>query len=217
MTALQQGSTWFLDVVDDLQIPGWFYVPGNMSSSEQREWLAACLEALPTAIGTRGYDGNEIGPDDVLPSLREALEIRSTSPSHGIFQVWPTRGPGSVFCHVTILDTAVAPRWSELDAVCHSIDAPHIGPGLQCSIEGVVERDGTRMDTASVHLVFDDGETTLMLSINESFAPLVAYALPGLVALMESVRMVDAGGRQFRSIAPSGLLEEAPWNVEDDQ
>ncbi|UFU07089.1 hypothetical protein [Ruania halotolerans] len=217
MTASAVHTPWTVDVVDDLQIPGWFYVPAGMSATEESAWLAACLDELPTAIGTAGLDGAELGPEDVLPILREALEVRSTSPSHGIFQVWPTRAPAAVTCHITILARADAPRWTELDAVVHAIEAPHIGPGLQCSIRGTVDRDGVSIETASVHLVFDDGETTLMLSINESVAALVALALPGLVALMESIRLVGPEGASFRSRAPSGIVEDPPWQIEEDR
>ncbi|UFU03366.1 hypothetical protein LQF12_01775 [Ruania suaedae] len=217
MSAAAEPVAWTLDVVEDVQVPGWFFVPAGLAAAEQEQWLAECREALVEITEAQGLDAGELDSQRLRSELLGGLEARAASPSLALFQVWPAGALGSVLCHVSVLASSDLPDWTGIGAAVHPIEAAHLGPGLQCSIRRTVEVDKEPVELASVHLVFDDGETTLMLSLTEALAPVVAYALPGFLTLMESIRMVADDGRPFRSLPPSGLVAEEPWQLEEEQ
>lgn len=192
--------------------PGWFIVPTDMGAQERTTWMAETFGSIRASWGDAWEDEHE---KQVLRLLEEGLRVRAESPSTMIFQVWPILGPLALSCHVNVLSSDGLPDWSDLGAVVHSAEAPGIGPGLQCSVRRTLHEGDERIDLMSVHFIFDDGTTTLMLSLDETIAVALARALPGLTGVLESVRMERSDGTTFISIPPDGILEDAPWQLED--
>lgn len=208
---------WTLDVVEDVEIPGWIYIPSDMTPEEREAWIAGSAHSIADIVGDKGFDGEDISFADVQPLLEAALEMRDEADSSFMFQIWPVYGPASVVCYITVLPSADLPDWTEISDVVHTVDAPHIGPGLQCSTRrNVVADDGTELELSSVHLVFDNGDATLLVSVDEAIAELVACALPGLTILKEVLAMKRDDGVPFQSVSPSGVLQGSPWRLEDE-
>jgi len=210
-------EAWGIDVVDDLEIAGWVFVPTGIEPQDHERWIRETASKLGEVVGNEGFEGETVTFEDVRPILQNALDERERAHSVAMFQVWPVQGPAAVYCHVSILSNDGLPDWTEIGAVVHSIEAPHIGPGLQVATRRTIEVEGDPVELASVNLVFDNGEVTLLLTIDESLAPLVAYALPGLLLLMESIRLVRADGVPFVSERQVSLVEDPPWRFEEDQ
>lgn len=212
----EQGGEWRLDVSDDIEIPGWFYVPSGLEASEAAGWVEDCMGTLPAVIGDKDFDGNPINPEEVRAALRSVLDLRASAESVAMFQVWPVRGPAAVTCHVNIVASSALPNWSQLnDAYMHRIEAPHVGPGMHCATRRTITVAEEQVDLASVHKIFDNGDVTLILSIQESIAALVSCALPGLLSLQEVIRMERADGRPFESVPLMGVLEDGAWPFEE--
>lgn len=215
--ASQQTDDWVLDIVEDMEIPGWIYVPDQMTPDQREGWIAGSAHSVAEIVGDKGFDGEDITFADVRPLMEAALEMRDEADSVAMFQVWPARGPASVVCYVTVLPSSGLPDWFEISDVVHSVEAAQIGPGLQCMTRReVIAEDGTPLEVSSVHLVFDNGDVTMMLSIDEAIAELVTLALPGLLILKEIIAMQSSDGVPFRSLPPSGITEDAPWRLEDE-
>ncbi len=208
---MKSPDEWALDLVDDdLEVPGWLFVPQGMAKEEREQWTA---EALAEMSGTIGWDGQPIDDADAREVLTAALEQRATSDSLAILQVWPPLGHVAAMCHIDILPSSGMPDWTETDAVLHPIEAPHIGPGLQCSTLRTVQVDDLHLELSSVHFIFDDGDVTLMFSLSEAVAPLISVALPALVLLMHNIRMIrSSDGAVFESVLPRGVVDEA-WSI----
>lgn len=208
---------WVLDVVDDIEMPGWVFVPEGLTAQEQATWTDEITGALLDALDTTGWDGQDISEADVRQVLAAALEERASSPSLAMFQVWPLPAAAAVMCHISVHPSDDLPDWTTLeDVVVHAVAAPHIGPGLQCTVR-VRERGagGEEFELVSVHQIFDDGDLTLVLSLDEAPALLMAPALPGLLALAGVVRMHRGDGTPFVSVAPPSIPDESPWQLED--
>lgn len=210
-------DTWRLDVVEDLEFPGWFQLPTDLDDAGRAAWTDACAAEVHTLLASDDPEVEVVGDDDVRRLLAAALELRATSPSLAIFQVWPVSLPATVQCHVNILASADLPDWSTVgDAVVlFPIEAEHIGPGLQLAVRRTVVDEGETVELMSLHYVFDDGDATLMLSLEESLPPLIGAALPGLVGLKDTLRMVREDGTPFVSRAPEGVEPADIWPMAD--
>ena len=95
-------------------------------------------------------------------------------------------------------------------------DAPHLGPGLEViTSHSLTLDDGEVVELTGVHFVFDDGELTVVVSLDQTLTTLISIALPALVALVHNLRVVNASeDTVFQAVAPSGLLVEGPWDFE---
>lgn len=189
MTAVQ--ADWTFGVTDDVALPGWVFLPERLAADAQPLWLERAAASVRAAIGDVDWAGEPIDDSSIREGLVAAYEVRSEAPAVAMFQVWPLPVPASVLCHVSLLSSEGLPDWTTLDdVVVHPIDDPNLGAGVQCVVRRVEELgDGESIDLVSIHLVFADGDTTLMLSLDEAPAPLIGAASPGL-AMLASVLTV---------------------------
>ena len=142
---------------------------------------------------------------------------RAEAESAAMLQVWPPLAGHTAMCHVNLLPSEGMPSWTEMeDAVVQPTDSPHLGPGLEViTSRKLTLDDGEVVDLTGVHFVFDDGELTVMVSLDETLTTLISIALPALVALIHNLRVVNAAeDTVFEAVAPAGLLVEGPWDFE---
>lgn len=207
-------STWSLDLVEDIEVPGWLFIPKDMDDEQRNEWVSTVLDDL---IGKEGWDGEPIAKDEALDVLTSGIAESDAADSIATFQVWPPLSGDIATCHIGLYPSAEMPDWIDSDAIVHRFDAPHIGPGIQCSTKReVVNDDGPNVPLAGVHFVFDDGESTLVVSVAEGYEPLTVYALRGAMALLATLRLVrSSDGKSFRSVEFDGVLEDSPWQFEE--
>ncbi len=210
-------NAWTLGLVDeDFELPGWLFLPEGLEADEQRQWVSTALGEL---AGTTGLDARPLDVTGARELLESARAERAASDSHAMFQVWPSFRGETVTCHLNILASGGLPEWTEPsdDAVVHPADATHIGPGLQCTTRRVVElQDGRQVELTGVHFLFDNGDVTLLLSLDEAATPLIARALPAFVMLTQNLRMErKADGAPFEAVPPQGLVADGPWPFEE--
>ena len=206
---------WTFDLVDDdLDLPGWLFLPPDLDAAGRQQWVAGCVSDL---VGTSLWDEGVVTADLATRLLEEALEQRAESESAAMLQVWPPLAGHTAMCHVNLFPSEGLPAWTELeDAVVQPTDSPHLGPGLEViASRKLTLDDGEVVDLTGVHFVFDDGELTVMVSLDETLTTLIAIALPALVALLHNLRVVNAAeDTVFEAVAPTGLLVEGPWDFE---
>lgn len=206
---------WELDLVDqDLDLPGWRFLPPDLDAADQQQWVS---ESVADLAGTPGWDQEVVTAEGARALLLEALSQRGESESLAMMQVWPPLAGQTAMCHVNILSSEAMPSWTDLDdAVVHPTDSPHLGSGLHVITSRTGTLEGVEgVEVTGVHFIFDDGEITVMLSLDETVTALISIVLPALVALMHNLRVVNsADGTVFKGIVPQGLLVESPWDFE---
>lgn len=205
--------TWALDVVDDgLELPGWVLVPAGLSGKEREAWRVGLVEEI---TGTPGWNGEPVTADEARDIVATGLALRESSDALAMFQVLPAVGGETVNCFINVLPSAELLDWRDFGLV-QAAEAAHIGPGLQCSTRRTIEAEGNLIEVAGVHLVFDDGDTSLVFSLDETLAPLISSALLGFLALVQHVGMVGEDGRRFASLPPAGVPPEDVWPLQED-
>lgn len=215
LSATHDDEEWGIDLAEDIDVPGWLFIPEGMDSRERARWVKESLDEVSRISDGALGGGRDTTESEVRAVLEWGIEERRRSPSLAVFQVWPMRYPTAVMSHINVVPSAGLPSWAQSEAVVHPIEAPHVGPGLQCTVKDVVWEDGQRFDLTSMHLIFDNGDVTLMLSIDEAPTPLITFALPGLFMLMDNITMARRDGLPFSSIAADDVLQPGPWQVEE--
>lgn len=206
---------WSLDLVEDIDIPGWVFVPEGLGRPEQEVWLGEAGQLLTEIIGSENSGDPVATAREVRTVLESGLAARADSGSYVIYQVWPVVAPAAVICHVNVVSSNDLPDWSELDGAMHAAEARYIGPGLQFSTRRSVDGPEGPVELNSVHLVFDGGDVALMLTLEESLAPLVSRALTGLTVLKDALQLTRADGTKFVSNAPVGIATDEPWPFDE--
>lgn len=205
-------SEWRVELAEDIDIPGWFFIPDSAGAEDQDRWIAQNAEELSSLVGSNRWDGQPTTEDDIEDILRLAFDERDSSDSDALFQVWPMPFPATVLCHVNLVTSASLPSWSEPGVTVHPMEAPYLGPGVQVS----ARRTEDDVDLVSVHLVFDNGDVALIMSLEEAPAPLITRVGPEFMMVSEAIRIEGADGSPFVGTLPVGCRpEEAPWEFEE--
>ncbi len=206
---------WTLDLVDqDLELPGWRFLPADLDAADREQWLT---ESVADLEGSPGWDEEVVTAEGARELLLDALDQRTASESLAMLQVWPPLAGQTAMCHINILPSEAMPSWTDLDdAVVQPTDSPHLGHGVEVITNRKVTLEGVDdVDVTGVHFIFDNGEITVMVSLDETLTALISITLPALVALMHNLRVVNqADGTTFQAVAPQGLLVDAPWDFE---
>lgn len=208
---------WRLSFAEEFDAPGWLQLPRGLAPKDHGQWIATALSWLSALMHEAGSPMDEPAVPEFRRILRAGLEERARSRSFVIYLVFPVATPAAVLCHLNVMASEALPPWSALDGVVHSAEAPHIGPGVQFSSGHRVYAGGRPTELCAVHFAFDDGEVALLMSLEESVPVLISRALPGFVQLKDALRMERRDGGRFTSVPPEGVLEEAPWRLEQPE
>lgn len=206
---------WSLELVDDVDLPGWVFLPEDLSPGDREVWLSEAANVLSDAIGNSYSEDLAVVQSDVRSMLEIGLAERAGSGSYLMYQVWPLLAPATVLCHVNVVASEDLPDWNSLDGVVHSADARYIGPGLQFSTRREIDGPEGTVELNSVHLAYDGGDVALLLTLEESLAPLVSRALVGFTLLKDALQLRKGDGTLFASAAPAGLVADEQWPTED--
>ncbi|QYJ05590.1 hypothetical protein KUV85_07910 [Nocardioides panacisoli] len=207
---------WSLDFAEDVDLPGWVFLPVGLEEEDRELWLTEVSTALSDLVGSRSIDGVPMTTAEARSVLESGLAARAESESYVLYQVWPVTAPATVLCHVNPVRSEDLPDWSQLEGRIHAAEARYIGPGLQYSTRRTVESDEGPVEVNSVHFVFDDGEAALMLNLEESVSALISQALVGFSLLKNALVMTRDDGSRFTSTTPAVLLEDEYWPDDQD-
>jgi len=212
---VREDDAWTFDLVDDaLDLPGWLLLPPELDPAQRQQWVSDAADDLE---GLTTWEGDPVSRGELTELLEEGLELRDGSQSLVMFQIWPPLAKRTAICHINILASDGLPAWAELqDAVVQPVEAAHLGEGLQLVTQDTVTLEGVEgVSITGLHFIFDNGEVTVMLSLDETLTPLVSGNLASLVALMENVKVVNTRDNTiFVGVRPEGLLVEEPWDFE---
>lgn len=205
---------WTVRGLDEFSSPGWFHVRPDMSPAEKAEWVLEAESALSSVVGVERWDGTPTSSEDVRELLGRALDEVQLVDSAATFQVWPVLGPVAVMCRVMLLTSDSVPSWEPRDgAALHVLESKQLGVGVQFTPRTRIESDSGDAEIQAIDLIFDDGTAAIVLTVEPTFAPVLASTLPGLQELMNTIWVERPDGSVFTGVAPQGLTEDS-WEVE---
>lgn len=205
---------WTVRGLEDFSSPGWFPVRTDMPPEERAEWLRQTEFALSSVVGVERWDGAPTSPDDVRELLGRAFDEVQLVDSAAAFQVWPVLGPVAVMCRVMLLASDSVPSWEPKDgAALHVVESKRLGVGVQFTPQTRIESESGDTDIQAIDLIFDDGSAAIVLTVEPTFAPVLANVLPGLQLLMDTIWVERPDGSVFAGVAPDGVTEDS-WEGE---
>lgn len=208
---------WSLGFAEDVDLPGWVYLPQGLTDEEQDLFVLEVTRLLHELMRETAPQQPPPADEQLHHLLRAGLAARAESESAVLYQVWPVAGPAAVFCDVNFVRTADLPDWTQMPGVLHPAEARHIGPGLQYSSRRVIEdEDGDPLDVSAVHFVFTDDEQGVMLGLHESSSALISQALIGFGLFKNALTFSRKDGSTFTSKAPAGMIADTEWPADKD-
>lgn len=195
-------GTWQLDLAEDIDLPGWVWLPQDLEPDLRGAWVAEVAPVVLDLIGAHRPDGTVTTEAMVRDLLEVGLDARSDSASYMMYMTFPVRAPVAVMCHVNLAEATELPDWDDLDGRMQPVDARHIGPGVQISTEFTAETDHGPAQLASVAWLFADDEAALIVNLEPALPELVAHAMVGAGMLMNALSVTRPDGREFHA-APS--------------
>lgn len=209
----QTAEGWSLDMVEDVDLPGWVLLPYGAAEDLRGPWATEVAAAVRTLPPLPELSSSE---EDISALLRAGLEIRDESSSALLYLVFPAAAAVATLCSVDFIRTSDLPQLASTDGRSFPAEARHIGPGLQWSTRRTIaDDDGTEVEISSVHLVFCDEEHGIMISLGEAASLTVSQTLTGMAVLKNAIEVTRPDGTTLRSTASSVLLEESVWTADE--
>ena len=208
-------AKWTVELVEDLNLPGWIPVPEGLTPPEREEWIASTSESLGYLIGTPRWDGETSTSADIRALLQMSLDERERSDAYALFQVWPVMSAAAVTCHLYVVETESLPDIAKWGGVIHAANADHIGPGVQLSARNELLFDGGVVLLESVNYLFTDGEVSLLLGVDDCIPQLATSVVRGLSIFKDLLRIVREDGKVFESVLLPGAPIDETWPIEE--
>lgn len=208
-------AKWTVELVDDLDVPGWIPVPEGLTYPERERWIDSTSDRLEYLVGTPRWDGEKSRTADIRELLQMSLDERETSDAYALFQVWPVMSAAAVTCHLYLVESDSLPDIAKWDGTLHAANAENIGPGVQLSVRNELLFDGGAILLESVNYMFTDGEVSLLVGVDECIPQLAASVVRGLSIFKDLLRVVREDGKVLESVLPPGAPIDESWPIED--
>lgn len=215
MSEVGATGDWQLDLVEDIDLAGWVWLPDAFEAGEREAWVDEVVPVLQDHIGAQQVDGTPNAVGDIRGLLNAALDARAESDSYAMYQVWPVHAPAAVMCHVNRVRTEDLPDLDSLEGRrMHRTDGRYIGPGVQVSSRFTADTDDGPMDLAAVYFVFADQEDAVVVHLDPSLPEFIAQSLVGVGIFTNALEVTRGDGTTFSSLVPSGLIADDEWDTD---
>lgn len=212
-----EAASWQLDLVEDIDLPGWVWLPEDMEPDQRTGWVEEVVPAVVELIGD-GQTGS--GPSisaDVRAVLESGLDARDESPSYMMYMVFPVHAPAAVMCHVNLVQTRDLPGWDDFAGRMHTVEGRNLGPGVQITTELTADTDQGPVEVATVVYVFADEEAGIVITFEPSLPELIAQAMIGAGIFINALSVTRPDGSAFQAApttAPIVAGDEWPFDSE---
>lgn len=208
---------WALDLVEDIDLPGWVWLPEDMDAAQRRGWVEEILPAVLDLVSVPEVGGEPVTADEVREVIESGLDSRADAESYAMYLLFPVRAPAAVMCHVNLVRTEDLPAWDELQGRLHAVEARNLGPGVQITTEISVDGDDGPQQLVTVIYVFVQEEAAIVVTLEPSLPPLIGSAMVGVGMFMNAVAVTRPDGSPFRAeptTAPIITGDDWPSDVE---
>jgi hypothetical protein len=189
-------------VVEEVDLPGWVWLPEDMEPAQRDSWVEEVVPAVIELIGNPEPDGGSTTSVDVRAVLESGLEARAESPSYMMYLVFPVHAPAAVMCHVNLVQTQDLPDWDDFSGRMHPAQARYLGPGVQITTEVTAETDQGPAELTTLVYIFADAEAGIVVTFEPAFPQLIAQAMVGAGLLINALAVSRPDGTAFEA-APS--------------
>lgn len=202
---------WSISLTDDVELPGWFLLPGRAYDNDDDKWVdEVCRNLRPISVSP-AWDGEIAGDDEVRRILRLGIQERRKSDSLAMFQVWPVLWPIATYCHLNIVPSGSIPNPSTFDGFVQTAESRYLGDGLQYSTRRWGKFDESEIELIAVNFIFDDGEVALLISLEEGIAQVNSYAAMSMAVLKDYLAVTRSDGKSLRGRRHKGVVLEEEW------
>lgn len=211
MSEAASASEWSLDLVEDIDLPGWMWLPEDMDAAQRRDWVDEVTPTVLDLVSGSG-DGQEPVPEaEVRALIDSALDSRADSESYAMYLVWPVRAPAAVMCHVNLARTEDLPDWGDIEGRMYGVEARNLGPGVQITTDISVEGEDGPEELVTVIYVFAEDEAAIVINLEPSLPQLVGPAMLGAGIFMNALAASRPGGTAFRAQPTTAPIVADEW------
>jgi len=208
-------SGWSLDLAEDIDLPGWVWLPEDMDAAQRRDWVEEVTPAVLDLVSPPGGAEEATSEAEVRGLIESALDSRAGSPSYAMYLVWPVRAPAAVMCHVNLTRTEDLPDWGDLEGRMHGVEARNLGPGVQITTDVTVEGADGPEELVTVIYVFVEDEAAVVINIEPSLPQLVGPAMLGVGMFMNAIAVSRPGGTAFAAQPTTApLITSDEWDTD---
>ena len=191
-----------------IDVPGWLGLP---PIGEEAGWVDERLGGLRTAAGDRWTAELE----RTAPILLQSGLDRRDPDDMLAWQVWPGPMPFVAIARLRVADSAGPPAWEGEDVRSEPIDSPTLGRGTRLMATARLDGAGEGERASFLAYLWDDGGTTVALSVDPTLTQLAMLTVPGLESLAERTSIVRDDGTRFWVAAPTDEAAAEVWALED--
>lgn len=193
-------------------LPGWLMVPDDVDAARAEGWPARVAEQLKELWGEQGQ---EHASADVERMLEGSLDVRDDDDF--VFEVWPFTGPIRARVRVRIVAGIDLPDWREIGYDIMPYESQTMGQGYIATDSADVQVDDEQVTMFRSAVVFDDGELTVVISVEPAPQFMYMKTLVGLQGLADSLAIAFSDGSTFRAVSPTAFVHdpEAEWPGDD--
>ena len=217
MADVDSSGGWSLDLAEDIDLPGWVWLPEDMDADQRRDWLDEVTPMVLELVSAPEGVGEPVSEAEIRGLIESGLDSRADAESYAMYMVWPVRAPAAVMCHVNLARIEDLPAWGDIQGRMHGVEARNLGPGVQITTEVTVDSDDGPEELVTVVYVFADDEASILVNLEPSLPQLVGPAMVGVGMFVNAVAVSRPDGSAFRaqpSTAPIITGDEWPSDEE---
>lgn len=186
--------------------PGWIGMPELGDAEADRAWLREWTDRMGAGFGARwSADAAQL-----VPALLHAGLDRRQPGDLLAWQVWPAAMPVFATVRARVVASSGVPAWGSDGETVQPFDSAGLGPGVVVHARAALGDSGEQV--AAVLYAFDDGATSVVVSMEPTLLELLSLCAAGLRELVDGMELTRPDGSRFRGVDPAGFIRAESWS-----
>lgn len=186
--------------------PGWIGMPEPGDAAQDDAWLSEWTERMRVAFGARW--SSDVA--QLVPALLRAGLDRRQLGDLLAWQVWPAAMPAFATVRARVVASSGAPAWGSDGETVQPFDSAGLGPGVVVHARAALGCSGEQ--AAAVLYAFDDGATSVVVSMEPTLLELLSLCAAGMRELVDGMELTKPDGSAFRGLPSDGFVPVERWD-----